>query len=126
MDQPISFLEISKAESFSHPPTFHEKERKRVRGKGADMSNYSARNSKSHTSKETKYQAVQAVLRGMSRNEVAQAYGIDRATLYRWIVRFKNDGQDGLSRKPGSGRPVGSGPSTKRSPSGDKETPIES
>jgi transposase len=36
---------------------------------------------------------------------VAQAFGVDRATLYRWMLRYQGAGEDGLYRKPGSGRP---------------------
>ena len=61
--------------------------------------------SKSHVSHELRLRAVQAVLQGLSRKEVAQAYGIDRATLCRWILRFRDAGEQGLLRKPGSGRP---------------------
>lgn len=61
--------------------------------------------SKPHASYETRLRAVQAVLQGMARGEVAQAYGIDRATLCRWILRFRAAGEEGLFRRPGSGRP---------------------
>ena len=49
--------------------------------------------------------AVEAVRRGMSQTEIAETYGIDRTTLYRWLKRFDQDGIDGLRRSPGSGRP---------------------
>jgi transposase len=50
--------------------------------------------------------AVQAVLDGMSKAQVADAYGIDRITLYRWLVRFREGGGvAALERRPGSGRP---------------------
>lgn len=36
---------------------------------------------------------------------VAQAFGVDRATLYRWMQSYQLEGDSGLYRKPGSGRP---------------------
>jgi transposase len=49
---------------------------------------------------------VRAVLdEGMAVTAVAQAYGTDRTTLYRWLARFKADGDDGLARRPVPGRP---------------------
>ena len=49
--------------------------------------------------------AVEAATRGMPMVDIADAYGIERTTLYRWVKRFERDGQDGLQRKIGSGRP---------------------
>ena len=46
--------------------------------------------------------AVEALSRGLPKGEVADAYGIDRTTLYRWVCRSKTMG---LLRKVGSGRP---------------------
>ena len=46
--------------------------------------------------------AVEAISRGLPKGEVAEAYGIDRTTLYRWVSRSKTMG---LLRKVGSGRP---------------------
>ena len=37
--------------------------------------------------------------------EVAEAYRIDRTTLFRWLNRYRLRGIDGLQRQPGSGRP---------------------
>ena len=36
---------------------------------------------------------------------VARAFGTNRSTLHRWLSRFKVNGDVGLSRRPGSGRP---------------------
>jgi transposase len=36
---------------------------------------------------------------------VAQAYGSDRTTVHRWILRFRGNGELGLLRKEGNGRP---------------------
>lgn len=49
--------------------------------------------------------AVAAVCRGLAPGEVADAYGIDRTTLFRWVSRFDENGLSGLKRKAGSGRP---------------------
>ena len=49
--------------------------------------------------------AVEAVERGMAIGQVAEAFRIDRSTLFRWVRRFQADGDDGLKRKAGSGRP---------------------
>ena len=54
---------------------------------------------------EMRRRAVDALNRGLGVGEVANAYGIDRTTVYRWQRRFEKDGTDGLLRKPGSGRP---------------------
>lgn len=42
---------------------------------------------------------------GLTITAVAQAYGIDRSTIHRWLNRFFADGEKGLKRKPVSGRP---------------------
>jgi transposase len=49
--------------------------------------------------------AVEALRRGLSVTEVAEAYLIDRTTLFRWHTRHGQQGNDGLLRRPGSGRP---------------------
>jgi len=50
--------------------------------------------------------AVRAVVeQGMPVVSVAKAYGVGRSTLYRWLERYKNEGEEGLLRRPGSGRP---------------------
>jgi transposase len=51
---------------------------------------------------EVRERAVEAVSRGLPMGEVADAYKIDRSTLYRWVIR---KGTVGLMRKVGSGRP---------------------
>lgn len=55
---------------------------------------------------DVRQRAVHAVLvNQMNIEEVAQAYGVDRATLYRWLQRFEKFGATGLHRRPVSGRP---------------------
>jgi transposase len=49
---------------------------------------------------------VQAVLsQGFASGDVARAYSTDRTTLFRWIRRFEQQGESGLHRQAGSGRP---------------------
>jgi transposase len=55
---------------------------------------------------ELRVRAVQAVQAGMTVTQVAQAYGVDRTTLHRWLARYHHSGgPEGLARLPGSGRP---------------------
>ena len=49
--------------------------------------------------------AVAALRRGMSTNDVASAFGVDRTTVFRWNTRYMAQGESGLRRQPGSGRP---------------------
>jgi transposase len=50
--------------------------------------------------------AVQAVLRaGLPVGDVAKAYSTDRTTLFRWLKRYERQGEIGLRRQVGSGRP---------------------
>src|SRR5208283_743287 len=51
---------------------------------------------------DVRVRAVEAISRGLAMGKVAEAYGIDRTTLYRWVTRSKTTG---LGRKIGSGRP---------------------
>lgn len=59
----------------------------------------------SYSTIEIRQSAVRAVLQGMPVGQVAAAYHVDRTTLYRWVQRFEQSGEDGLRRRPGSGRP---------------------
>lgn len=54
---------------------------------------------------EMRSRAVVAVERGQPVGQVAEAYGVNRTTLFRWLCRFTIDGQRGLERRVGSGRP---------------------
>lgn len=58
-----------------------------------------------HLSAEVRGRAVRAVHEGMPRRAVAAAFGIGRTTLYQWIQKHEANGQSGLERKVGSGRP---------------------
>lgn len=59
----------------------------------------------SYSTIEVRRNAVRAVLEGMPVGQVATAYHVDRTTLYRWVRRFDQAGDGGLTRRPGSGRP---------------------
>ena len=54
---------------------------------------------------ELRLRAVRAVRRGMPMSEIADAYGTNRSTIYRWVKRFEKEGEFGLQRRPTSGRP---------------------
>src|SRR5262249_3142795 len=54
---------------------------------------------------EVRARAVAAAVDGNPIGKVAQAYGVDRTTLHRWLPRYREQGQAGLQRRPVSGRP---------------------
>lgn len=55
---------------------------------------------------EIRTRAVTAVQGGMRVPDAAEAYQIHRATIHRWVVRYKREGgAGGLIRRPVSGRP---------------------
>jgi transposase len=55
---------------------------------------------------DVRVRAVEAVVqRGLAVGEVAEAYNTDRTTLFRWIQRYRQQGENGLHRQAGSGRP---------------------
>jgi transposase len=58
-----------------------------------------------HSTIEIRFRAVDAVLSGMSIVDVATAYQTDRSTVHRWMSRYRKNGEQGLLRKEGSGRP---------------------
>lgn len=49
--------------------------------------------------------AVDAVQKGISVSQTAAAFGVDRTTLHRWLARHQQQGEEGLQRRPVSGRP---------------------
>src|SRR5215208_8379853 len=49
--------------------------------------------------------AIAAVLDGASRAEAAKAGGMDRQTLRDWVIRFNEQGPDGLVSKLSPGAP---------------------
>ena len=50
-------------------------------------------------------QAIKAVREGRPVADVADAFGVNERTLYRWLSKFAEGGQQGLRTKPRSGRP---------------------
>src|SRR4029450_5951107 len=49
--------------------------------------------------------AIAAVLGGASREEAAKIGGMDRQTLRDWVIRFNEQGPDGLINIPSPGAP---------------------
>jgi len=49
--------------------------------------------------------AIAAVLDGASREEAATIGGMDRQTLRDWVIRFNEQGPEGLVNKPSPGAP---------------------
>src|SRR5205085_7224946 len=49
--------------------------------------------------------AIAAVLDGASREDAARIGGMDRQTLRNWVIRFNEQGPDGLTNKPSPGAP---------------------
>jgi len=50
--------------------------------------------------------AIAAILDGASREEAAKTGGMDRQTLRDWVVRFNEQGPDGLINIPSPGAPA--------------------
>src|ERR1700748_798563 len=50
--------------------------------------------------------AIAAVLDGASRAEAAKVGGMDRQTLRDWVIRFNEQGADGLINVPAPGAPA--------------------
>lgn len=58
-----------------------------------------------HLSWEFRKRAVEAVQQGIPVGQVAVAYGVSRVTVFRWMRRIDSEGEQGVQRKSGSGRP---------------------
>src|SRR5262249_47952404 len=58
-----------------------------------------------YSTEEVRRRAIQAVERGIDVTQVAEAYGVHRGTLHRWLARYNLEGAQGLVRRSGSGRP---------------------
>ncbi len=54
---------------------------------------------------DVRVRAIRAVSRGRSMSDVADAYDTNRSTISRWVERYEEEGEDGLMRRPTSGRP---------------------
>ena len=59
----------------------------------------------SYSTYEMRVRAVEAVRAGMPMVSVAEAYRTDRTTIHRWLVRYHEEGDQGLQRRPVDGRP---------------------
>ncbi len=59
----------------------------------------------SHLPAEFRQRAVAAIHQGLPVGQVATAYGVSRITVFRWVRRADAQGEQGLQRKTGSGRP---------------------
>ena len=57
-----------------------------------------------HTDFDVRIRAINAVKRGLPTGQVADTFGVNRTTLFRWLQRFRENGQNGLQRQIGSGR----------------------
>jgi hypothetical protein len=55
---------------------------------------------------------IAAVLDGAARQEAAEIGGMDRQTLRDWVIRFNEQGPDGLINIPSPGAPATSASST--------------
>ena len=53
--------------------------------------------------------AIAAVLDGATRQEATKIGGMDRQTLRDWVIRFNEQGPDGLINKSSPGAPGGDG-----------------
>jgi transposase len=58
-----------------------------------------------YSTAEIRRRAVDAVRRGVPLVRVAESHCVDRITVYRWVTRWKDEGESGYVRRPGSGRP---------------------
>ena len=62
-------------------------------------------NEGTHLPTTVRERAIEAVQNGIPKSTIADAYGVNRLTIYRWLERFEAEGAEGLERKAGSGRP---------------------
>ena len=58
-----------------------------------------------HTLQLMRQQAVKAVREGAPVTSVAAAYGLSVRTIFSWLAKFADGGQNALLAKPISGRP---------------------
>jgi len=61
---------------------------------------------RTYSTYDIRHRAVLAVVvKGLPITVVARAYGTDRITVYRWLLRYESEGEQGLLRRPVAGRP---------------------
>ncbi len=53
---------------------------------------------------QVRIRAVSQIRSGESPEQVAIVLGINRTTIYRWMIRFAEDGYKGLKRKKAPGK----------------------
>ena len=53
--------------------------------------------------KRDKYRAILWLLQGKKRIDIANELGVKRLAVYRWVVRYNQEGESGFSRKSGQG-----------------------
>jgi transposase len=58
-----------------------------------------------HLTATVRERAAQAAINGMGISTVAEAYGVDRKTVSRWVTKYSDCGGAAFERKEGSGRP---------------------
>lgn len=69
------------------------------------VSSSDARRLDSKSKQALRIRAVQRVEQGESPEIVAEVFGINRRTIYRWLERYHHGGVEGLHTRPKSGRP---------------------
>jgi len=57
------------------------------------------------SSHDIRVRALESFRKGISAINIAKVFQVHRATVHRWIARYKDEGDSGLVRKPVSGRP---------------------
>jgi transposase len=50
-----------------------------------------------------KYRAILWLLQGKKRIDIAKELGVKRLAIYKWVKRYNQEGESGLSRRPGQG-----------------------
>lgn len=68
----------------------------------------------SYSTYEVRVRAVGALMKGLPLGKVADAFSVDRTTLYRWLKRYETNGEGGLLRLKGSGYICSTFPSIRR------------
>jgi len=59
------------------------------------------------TLEQRRYQAVELLEQGFGTNEVARRFGVTSGAVSQWKAKYKQQGRDGLSATPNTGRPAG-------------------
>jgi transposase len=59
--------------------------------------------SEKDANKRDRYRAILWILQGRKRIDIARELGVKRLTIYKWVIRYNQEGESGFSRKPGQG-----------------------